>query len=213
MRGDHRLVAFDSVGFFRRNEGRPDIGQIGTHGLRRKDAVATRNSAGQSQRPVKPAADLLDQRKGRQRPGMSAGAGGDRDQPVRSLLDGLPGKAIVDNVMEDDTTAGMRRLVHPFLGAKRGDPDRHLVLDAKLHVAFQPFVRPVHDLIDRERCGRCVGIGLVPGVKFFGNAGKPTVQLDRFAFLFPRVQGGKGTHNSGFALGDDQVRVGNDEQG
>ncbi len=61
---DHVLVAFDRIGFVTRDECRPDITEIGAHGLGSGNSIAGRNRAGQGQRPIEELTDFLDQGKG-----------------------------------------------------------------------------------------------------------------------------------------------------
>ena len=109
-----------------------------------------------SKRAVEPGADFLDEREGRERSRMAAGAGRNRDQPVGALADGGIGMAVVDDVMQHDAAIGMDRRIDLRHGAERGDDDRHLVFDAEHQVVFEPLVGLVDDLVDGEGCRRPV---------------------------------------------------------
>ena len=69
---------------------------------------------------------------------MAAGAGRDRDQPVRAFLDRFAGEFIVDHVMQHDAAIGMDRRIHLGPRAERGDDHRHAVFLAKFQVMLQP---------------------------------------------------------------------------
>ena len=122
------------------------------------------------------------------------------------------GKAVVDDVVQDNTARAMRRIVQPFLRPKRRDPQRHLVLDANLYVPFKPRIGFMHDLVHRIGGGRIVGVRLVVTVQLFLDARQPAVQLNRFAFRFACVQRWKAAHDTGLALCNHQIRVRDNEQ-
>ena len=139
---------------------------------------------------------------------MPAGTGRDGDEAVGALFDGFLREAIVDDVVQDDAAVGVHGLVDLFPRAEGGDHDRRLVLHAQLEVLLQTLVGPVHDEIHGIGGGRCARVHLVEGLELRGDALQPALQfLDG-----PGVEGRKGTHDAGLALGDDEVRVGNDEQ-
>lgn len=50
---------------------------------------------------------------------MASGARGDRDQPVRTLVDGLASEQIVDHIVEHDAAVRMHRLVYVLARAQR----------------------------------------------------------------------------------------------
>ena len=149
----------------------------------------------------------MDQGEGRQPPGM-AGAGRDGDDAVGALLDRLVGEAVVDDVVEGDAAPAVHRLVQFDDRAQQGDDDRHLPLGAGRHVLLQPGVGAVDDLVDRERRGGRVGMVAVPGGELLGDAVQPFVEQR----LRPRVQRREEADDPRLALGDDQVRVGDDEE-
>ena len=139
---------------------------------------------------------------------MAAGAGRDRDQAVGALLDRLVGEAVVDDVVQRHAAIGVHRRVDVLARAERGDDDRRLPFDRQRHVLFEPRVRLVDDLVDRERRGGAVGMGAVMGGQRFGDLVQPFVELgDR-----PRVERGKRADDPGLALRDHQRRMRDDEQ-
>jgi hypothetical protein len=140
---------------------------------------------------------------------MAPCPGSDRDQPVGALVDRLPGEAVVDDVVERDAAPAVNRLVQFLARAERGDDDRHLPLLANRHVGFEPVVGAVDDLVDRERRGRPVGMVAVVRGKRLGDFVKPLVELRGGA----RIERREAADDAGRALGDHQLRVGNDEQG
>ena len=92
--------------------------------------------------------------------------------------------------------------------AQRGDDDGHLVLRADLHVVLEAVVALVHDLVDRERRGRRLGMRLVVRGERLGDLGQPVVeQLGR-----ARVERGHRADDAGLALRDHQLGVADDEQ-
>jgi hypothetical protein len=70
---------------------------------------------------------------------------------------------VVDDVVQRHAAVAVHRVVHVGARAQRGDDDRHLVLHDHLHVVLEPVVALVHDLVDGERRGGLVGVGLVVG--------------------------------------------------
>ena len=75
--------------------------------------------------------------------------------------------------------------------------------------SMQPGVGAVDDLVDRIRRRRRLGMVAVPGGQLLGDPVQPFVEQA----LRPRVQRREGADDPRLALGDDQVRVGDDEQG
>ena len=134
-----------------------------------------------AQRPVEPFADVLDEREGRDRAGVAAGAGRDRDQSVRALLDRLAGEAVVDDVVQHDPAVGMDGRVDVLARAERGDDDRRLPFDGQLEVLLEPGVRLVHDLVDGEGRGGLIGMRLVMRGERLGDLVQPFVELARSA--------------------------------
>ena len=165
--------------------------------------------AGKQQRTVEPLPYLLNEREGRQRPGMAARARRDRDQPVRTLADRRTGMPVVDHVVQHDAAIGMHGLVDLGHRAQRRDHDRHLVFDAHAQVVLKPFVGGVHDLVHRERRGRPVRIGSIVGGQCLGDLGEPRVELA----LGPGVQRRKRADDAGLALGKHHRRMRQDEHG
>ena len=102
----------------------------------------------------------------------------------------------------------MRRLIEFFARAERGDDHRHLVLLAKREIMIEPVVRPVHDLVDRERRRRPLGMRPVMGGELFLDARQPLVEQRRRA----RVQRRKRADHARLALRDHEIGHGNDEQ-
>ncbi len=138
---------------------------------------------------------------------MAARAGGDRDQPVGSLFQRLPREAGVDHVVHDDAAIGVDGLVHLRHRAERGDDDRRLVLHAHFDVVHQPVIALVHDLIDGKGRRGPVRMFLVMFGKFGSDPIEPLVQhLGR-----PGIQRREGPDDAGLALGDHQIRSGDDE--
>ncbi len=140
---------------------------------------------------------------------MAAGAGRDGDQPVGALLDGLVREAVVDDVMQDDAAIGMRG----WLTSSRA-PREVMTIGALYFVAISTscsrrFVGPVHDLVDGKRRRGRVRMGAVPGGELLGDLRQPFVEQGGG----PRVERGKRSHHARLALGDDELRTGNDEQG
>ena len=139
---------------------------------------------------------------------MAAGPGCHRDQPVRALLDRLAREAIVNDVVQRDAAPAMHRGVQVLARAQRGDDDRHLPLGAGGKVGFQPVVRFVDDLVDRERRGGAIGVRPIMRGKLFGDLMQPFVQQR----LRPGVERRKGADDARLALRDHEFRPGNDEQ-
>ena len=70
------------------------------------------------------------------------------------------------------------------------------------HVVLEPVVALVHDLVDRERRGRPVGMRLVVGRERLGDLGQPVVELRGR----PRVERRHRADDAGLALRDDELR-------
>mmetsp|Transcript_19608 Transcript_19608/g.61606 ORF Transcript_19608/g.61606 Transcript_19608/m.61606 type:complete len:323 (+) Transcript_19608:772-1740(+) len=117
-------------------------------------------------------------------------------------------KLVVDHVVEDQPAVGVDGGVDVLARTQGRDDQRNLVADAGLQVVHQAVVGPVHDLVHRKRRGRRLGVRSV----MLGQRGldldEPLFQL----LLRPRVEGGEGADDAALALGDDQFRVGDDEQ-
>ena len=140
---------------------------------------------------------------------MASRAGGHGDQAIGAFGDRLAGKPVADDVVQHDAAVGVYCLIHELLGTQGGDHDRHLVLHAQLQVVLQAVVGTVHDLVDGKGRRRPVGVGPVVGRQFAGDALQPDFQLRGGA----GVQGGERAYHPGLALGDDQLRIGDDEHG
>jgi hypothetical protein len=89
------------------DESGADIGQIRSHRLGRQDAAARRNRPRQHQQPGKKPADFAHERKGRQRPAMSARTGCDQDEAIDTRLQSLVRMAQVDDIMQNDAAIAM----------------------------------------------------------------------------------------------------------
>jgi len=139
---------------------------------------------------------------------MAAGTCRHRDQAVSALLDGFVGKGVVDDVVHHHTAVAVDGFVHIGASPQRGDDHRHLVLDDHLDVVIQAVVALVHDLVDGERCGRVVRVGLVVGRQGLGDLGQPLVQLGCRAGIERRHR----ADHAGLALLDDELGVADDEQ-
>ncbi len=158
--------------------------------------------------PLEPLADFLDERERALDARVAARARRHGDQAVGTLLDGLVGELVVDDVVQHHAAPAVHGLVHVLARAQGRDDDRHLVLGADLHVVLQPVVALVHDLVDGERCGGRFRMGAVPGRERFGDLGEPFVQQ----FGRPGVERRHGADDAGLALRDHQLRIADDEQ-
>ena len=140
---------------------------------------------------------------------MTASASSHGDQTIGALFDGLFRKAVVDDVVEHDPTIAVNGLIDLRVSPKRGDDEGHFVLHAEGQVLHEPIVRLVNDQIHRE--GRR-GLLRVRGVVLRQrglNIRQPLVEH----FQGAGVKRGKGPHDAGFALGNDQLGIRNNEQG
>ena len=206
---DHLLVGIHRPGLFGGDEGGAHVGEICAHGLRGQNRPAGGDGAAQGDGAVKPLAQFLHQRERALDAGMPAGTGGHRHQAVGALLDRLVREFVVDDVVQHHAAIAVRRIVDVGAGTQRGDDDRDLVLHTQRHVLVETGVRLVHDLVDRKRCRRCLGVRLVIGRQRFGDLGQPLVQLRRRA----RIERRHGTDDAGLTLRDDQFWPADDEQG
>ena len=160
-----------------------------------------RHCARQRDRPVEPRPGFLQQREGRLRAGMAAGAGGDQHQPIRALFDRLVGEGLVDHVMDDVAAVGMDGVVHLRPRAEAADDQRDLVLHAQREVLFQPVIGPMHDEVDRVGRRRPLRMRGIMGGETFLDFAQPFVEL----FNRPRIQRWHGADHAGGALRDHQV--------
>ena len=205
---DGLLVGQVGVSLIGGDERRADIAQIRPHRLRRQHRRPGGEGARQRDGAVEPHPDFLHQRERRQGAGVPPRAGREGDQPIGALLDGLPGKAVVDDVVQHGAAVGMDGLVHLRPGAERGDDDRHPVARAHLHVVLQPDIAAMDDLVHRERRRRAVRVVGVPVGQGVLDLHDPVGQRLRRA----GVERGEGADDPRGALGDHQRRVGDDEQ-
>ena len=141
------------------------------------------------------------------------GACGHGDQAIRAFLDGLAGKAIVNDVMQHDGTDLMRRGVDLWPCPKRRDPDRDLVLLQDFHIAHEPRIAAMGDEVHREGRGGTVGAACVMCGQLGLDPFQPTIELNWFAFGFTGIERRKAADDSGLALRNDQFRAGDDEHG
>jgi len=115
---------------------------------------------------------------------------------------------LVDHVVKHDAAPAMRGLIEFFARAQRGDDHRHLVLLAQRQILIEPVVRTVHDLVDRERRRRPLGMRLVMRGQFFLDLHQPLVEQGRRT----RIQRRERSDDPRLALRDHEIRHGNDEQ-
>ena len=203
-----RLVRVGGVGLRRRDEAGAHIGEIGAERHGGGDAVAVADRARQQDRALEPLLDLAHQRERRQRAGMAAGAGAYQDQPVDALLRGLARMLDVDDVVEHQPAIGVRGLDDLGRRPQRGDDDGGPVLHTGLHVLHQPVVGGVADLIDRVGRDLFAGIARLVFAELIRDAAQPFVQLlDRAG-----VERRKRADHARLALGDHQLRSGDDEE-
>ena len=158
---DGLLVGLFRVGLVGGDKRRADVGQIRAHGQGAEDGVAAGDGARQQQRPVEPLADFLYQGEGRGGAGVTARAGGDRNQSVGAFVDGFMGKTVVDDVVQHHAAVRVNRFVDKLLRPQRGNHQGRFVFHAQLQVVAQALVGAMHDQVDGEgRRGR-VRVGLV----------------------------------------------------
>jgi hypothetical protein len=111
--------------------------------------------------------------------------------PLARLL----GMCDVGDIVQHDAAVRVDGVVHVLPRAERGDDEGHLVLDAHLEVGHETLVAPVHDLVDRERCRRPVGVcGTVLG-EIGLDLGEPLVEQ----LLGPRVERREGADDARLA--------------
>ena len=80
-----------------------------------------------------------------------------------------------------------------------------------LDIVLQALVAAVHDLVDSKGCRRSVWVGLIVAVKLFSDPLEPDFEHIRLAVFLSGVQCRKGADHASFALGDDQIRRGDDK--
>jgi hypothetical protein len=139
---------------------------------------------------------------------MAACPGGYRDQAVRAFLDRLAGVGVVDDVVHDDATITVGRLVDFGAGTQRGDDHRHLVFYGQLDIVHQPLIGAVDNLVDRIGRYFFVRVQLLVFAQFVSDALQPVFQHR----AGPGVERGKRSDNPGLALGNHQIWIGNDKQ-
>jgi len=93
--GDHLLVGGVRVGLVGGDECRPNIGEVGAHGLRGQEIFARGDGAGQGDETIPAVAQLANEGKRRQRPRVAPRACGNCDQAVGPLLERLAREALV----------------------------------------------------------------------------------------------------------------------
>jgi hypothetical protein len=204
---NHLLVVWNGTGFGRRDEARAAVREIGTHGDRRKNVIAARDTAGEDQASVKLFTDLADQRERTQGTGMTAGAGAHGDDAVDALFHGLARVPHADDVVKYEAAIRMHGL-HDF--ARRietRDDNRHFFLDAGLDIGEQSRIARMRNLVDRKRGDRLVRVGLGVGTGFFLDLPDPVDER----LLRPRVECRERADDAGFALFDDEFGTRNDE--
>ena len=205
---DHLLVCLDRTRLDRRDEGRADVGKVGAHRERGEYGRARSDRAAQRQGPVEPFTDFLHQRHRVLHTGVTARAGGHRNQAVGALFDRLVRKGVVDDVVQHHTAPAVHRIVEISAGAERRDDDRHLVLGAEQKVGVEPVVALVHDLVDGVGRGRPSGCARSCARERFGDLGEPLVEHRRRT----RVERRHRTDHPRGALRDHEFRVADDEQ-
>ncbi len=191
-----------------RNESGAHVSEVGPHGLCGQNGITRCDRARQSQRPIEPLANFLDQGEWAFHARMAPCPRSHRNQPVRALFNGFMGMLVVDHIVQHHTAVAVRRGIDLFACAQGGDDDRHLVLHAQGHVMLQAVIALVHDLVDGKGCGRLIRIGLVVGGQRLCDFDQPLLQLRSRTGIECR----HGAHNTSFALFNHQLRVADDEQ-
>src|SRR3954470_1959733 len=96
------LVCCWRIRLLGRNEGRSYVGEVRARRLGSEHRSAIGDCAREYQRAIEPGANLLEQCKWRPSPGVTSGAGGDRNDSIGAFIDCLPGKVVIDHVMQRD---------------------------------------------------------------------------------------------------------------
>ena len=78
---------------------------------------------------------------------------------------------------------------------------------SSLPIAKPSIIGIVNDLVDRVGCCRLVRISLVVSIQFFVDASEPLIQQ----FFRPGIQCRERTYDSGLALSNDQVWIGDNK--
>ena len=140
---------------------------------------------------------------------MTASASGHGDQTIRAFLNGLFGKAVVDDVVEHDPTIAVNSLIHLGIRPKGGNDEGHFVLHAEGQVLHEAIVRLVDDKVHREGRRGLLRVRSVMLRQRGLNLRQPLIE----PFQGARVERRKGSHDAGLALGNDQLGIRNNEQG
>ncbi len=140
---------------------------------------------------------------------MPTCTGGNGNETIRAFFDGLARKTVINDVVQCDTSPRVDRLIKFFTRPQRRDCDWHLPFRACRNIGIKPVVRAVDDLIDSIGSRRLIRVGAIVRGQFFGDLMKPFVKLR----LRARVERRKRSDDPGLALGNDQFRTGNDEEG
>ncbi|MEY9154089.1 hypothetical protein ABIG04_002399 [Bradyrhizobium japonicum] len=202
------LVGFVGIGFLRCDEAGAHIGEVGAQRQRGGDAKTVADCARQQDRAVEPLLDFAHQRERRERAGMAAGAGAHQDQSVDALLRRLARMLDVDDVVEHQPAIGVRGLDDLGGRSQRSDDDGRPVLHTGFHVLHQPVVGGVADLVDRIGRDLLAGIARFVFAELVPDAAQPLVELVHRTGVERR----KRADDTGLALGDHQLRAGNDEE-
>ena len=160
-------------------------------------------------------AQLTDQSEWAQCTGMPTGASADRNNAVDALRNRLACMPQIDDVMKNEPAVRVHCL-HNLPGRTQArDDDRYLFGDADFHICQQTRITRVHNLIDRERRNRLVGVRFRMLGQIALNLSYPLNQ----GFLRSRVQRRKGTDDARLALRrhklgprDDKHRCANQRQ-
>jgi hypothetical protein len=113
----------------------------------------------------------------------------------------------IDHIVQHHPARGVDGVVDLPPRAQRGDHHRDLPAAGDLQVVLQPVVGAVGDVIHRERRGRRLRMVAVPGRQLLDDLADPLVELCGR----PCVERRKGADDSRLALGDHQLRSGDDE--
>jgi hypothetical protein len=179
------------IGLARGEKRRADIGKVGAHRFGREDAAPVRDAARQEQQPVPPFTDLADERERRLVAGVTAGAGGDRDDAVDPHFGAFLGVAVADDVLEDEAAVGLQLAHKPGVRGERQHDDRDLVLQDDIEIGGEPLVALVRDEID------------APGLRADACRNAREILVERFGA--PRIERGHRADDSGVALRDDEI--------
>ena len=156
---DHLLVALDRVGLLGRDEGRADIGEVGAEharGADRRGRCRSRPTARSGRRTI--ARVSATKANGEIAPAWPPAPAATRIRPSAPFSIALWANFWLitswSTMPPQPCTAWLRSSRAPSEVMMH----RHLVLLAELHVVIEPVVGLVHDLVDRERRRRLVGM-------------------------------------------------------